>query len=384
MCLECSGRHRALGVHISFVRSVAMDSWTEKQIKIMRTGGNDKFNSFLRQYKVEKNTQIPKKYASPAASLFKDRLLAEVEGRPLPTELPKESSASSIHGSSEPLEGESEADYVARQRRLQEEARERMRQKFGSSSGLKSGGSMQGIGSDSRQGGGGGGGVNVNEVTAQLADASQKALSFMSASFSALGEQVSKTVAAEPTSKSNQQTTTDESKAAAAAAPIIAPETIDAYKQHISLGWSALSTQAVGLWAKATEVVQAITEPVDEEAESKFPRGTYQHKEDHNSNTNATDASSNNLPSSQSKSNSFYHQGSGNTNNSVGVGAVETEEVPLKAIAPMAINRSASTSSVGSNGSVNSSSDAPKKNKQTALKQPPAPVGDDFFSTFGV
>ena len=32
MCLECSGRHRALGVHISFVRSVTMDSWSDKQV----------------------------------------------------------------------------------------------------------------------------------------------------------------------------------------------------------------------------------------------------------------------------------------------------------------------------------------------------------------
>lgn len=34
MCLECSGRHRALGVHISFVRSVTMDSWSEKQVEV--------------------------------------------------------------------------------------------------------------------------------------------------------------------------------------------------------------------------------------------------------------------------------------------------------------------------------------------------------------
>ena len=34
MCLECSGRHRSLGVHISFVRSVAMDSWNDKQVKV--------------------------------------------------------------------------------------------------------------------------------------------------------------------------------------------------------------------------------------------------------------------------------------------------------------------------------------------------------------
>jgi len=32
MCLDCSGKHRALGVHISFVRSVSMDSWNDKQV----------------------------------------------------------------------------------------------------------------------------------------------------------------------------------------------------------------------------------------------------------------------------------------------------------------------------------------------------------------
>lgn len=48
----------------------------------------------------------------------------------------------------EPLAGESEAEYVARQARLREEAAARMRAKFGASGGLNGGVRMGGIGSD--------------------------------------------------------------------------------------------------------------------------------------------------------------------------------------------------------------------------------------------
>lgn len=44
MCLECSGSHRRLGVHITFVRSVNLDSWKEKEVIAMERGGNKKVN----------------------------------------------------------------------------------------------------------------------------------------------------------------------------------------------------------------------------------------------------------------------------------------------------------------------------------------------------
>ena len=95
MCLECSGYHRSLGVHVSFVRSVAMDSWTNDQIAAMRASSNDKMNSFLRSYQCdfEKYTdlgqRIREKYNSPHALLYKQRLEATLNGKPLPTELPE-------------------------------------------------------------------------------------------------------------------------------------------------------------------------------------------------------------------------------------------------------------------------------------------------------
>lgn len=81
MCLECSGKHRGLGVHISFVRSVTMDSWSEIQLKKMEAGGNEKLNAFFAQYGVSKETDIVAKYNTNAASVYRDRIQALAEGR---------------------------------------------------------------------------------------------------------------------------------------------------------------------------------------------------------------------------------------------------------------------------------------------------------------
>lgn len=82
MCLECSGKHRGLGVHISFVRSVTMDSWSDLQIKKMEAGGNEQLNAFLAQYGISKETDIVTKYNTNAASVYRDRIQALAEERP--------------------------------------------------------------------------------------------------------------------------------------------------------------------------------------------------------------------------------------------------------------------------------------------------------------
>lgn len=32
VCLDCAGKHRSLGVHVSFIRSLYMDTWSENQV----------------------------------------------------------------------------------------------------------------------------------------------------------------------------------------------------------------------------------------------------------------------------------------------------------------------------------------------------------------
>lgn len=215
MCLECSGAHRSLGVHISFVRSVAMDSWTQDQIKIMRLGGNEKCNSFLSKYDAlakkanGKDSDICSKYNSAPACLYKSRLKAEIDGKPLPTELPKVSDTGA--GGAEPINGETEEQYVKRQARLREEAGERIRQKFGRAGGLGGGSNMVGIGSDSSYRPGENhadmsfsmpslGGLGISEEsTKQFQESASKALdstwSFFGSAAAALGETVNSVAA---------------------------------------------------------------------------------------------------------------------------------------------------------------------------------------------
>ncbi|KAH9246215.1 hypothetical protein BASA81_016249 [Batrachochytrium salamandrivorans] len=104
ICLECSGQHRSLGVHISFVRSVTLDSWSDKQIQSMRLGGNQQLLNWFTKDRMN-DLGLMEKYNSGSAELYRLRLAARRDGNPVPTELPIKRQMSTPQSQERPLTG---------------------------------------------------------------------------------------------------------------------------------------------------------------------------------------------------------------------------------------------------------------------------------------
>ena len=78
MCLECSGMHRNLGVHVSFCRSVNMDKWTYRQLYRCVVGGNARAREHWKRQGVDPHQKIESKYSSPTAQSYKAMLEKDV------------------------------------------------------------------------------------------------------------------------------------------------------------------------------------------------------------------------------------------------------------------------------------------------------------------
>ncbi|KAA0189348.1 ADP-ribosylation factor GTPase-activating protein 1 [Fasciolopsis buskii] len=87
ICLECSGKHRGLGVHLSFVRSINMDRWKDMELEKMRVGGNKPAKDFFdSQPDFNPSWTLHEKYNSRAAALLRDKLAFHVPSMKVSTE----------------------------------------------------------------------------------------------------------------------------------------------------------------------------------------------------------------------------------------------------------------------------------------------------------
>jgi hypothetical protein len=81
VCYDCSGQHRRLGTHITFIRSCDMDKWTTEQLRVMTVGGNENARQFFRDKGWEDMTAKVRHHF--AATYFCTLLHSAVRGRML-------------------------------------------------------------------------------------------------------------------------------------------------------------------------------------------------------------------------------------------------------------------------------------------------------------
>jgi len=85
LCLDCSGEHRAMGVHLSFVRSATLDSFTPIQLIQVTIGGNTRAKEFFHRLGITEKRKggtgsgLRLDYKSDAAERYRTMLSSEAK-----------------------------------------------------------------------------------------------------------------------------------------------------------------------------------------------------------------------------------------------------------------------------------------------------------------
>ena len=82
LCIECGAIHRGLGVDKSYIRSITLDNWTDKQFEYMIKGGNKQLKDLLQTYSFDRKSMTHEQfYKTKLMAYYKKFLKSKVENK---------------------------------------------------------------------------------------------------------------------------------------------------------------------------------------------------------------------------------------------------------------------------------------------------------------
>lgn len=78
ICKVCAGLHRNLGVNVSFVKSMVLDSWNSHEIEMLKAGGNDRITDYFKSNNINKFV-IGELYCTEVAEEYRKQLNSKAE-----------------------------------------------------------------------------------------------------------------------------------------------------------------------------------------------------------------------------------------------------------------------------------------------------------------
>ncbi len=85
LCDQCAGTHRGMGVHISFVKGISLDTWRQEELRFMELGGHKRLSDTLKAAGIGPGkAKAQAWYASAGATAYKRTLERDVASNASP------------------------------------------------------------------------------------------------------------------------------------------------------------------------------------------------------------------------------------------------------------------------------------------------------------